>query len=270
MEVNPSTLPIAPAVSRLTVSAGRVHFWPGGSLWIGQGSGLSDWHDHHALQIALALDGICRFRDLEDGCWSSFAGALVRSHCKHQFEIEGATVAHLFIEPETTAGRMLTRHFADQGISPLPDAERDGMADLLLAAYRRGAGDEAMVATARAALALLTNEPLADDPVDPRIAKALDYIRTHLHGPITLAEAACAAALSPGRFRHLFVQETGSAFRAYLLWLRLNAAIQGAMAGQSWTTAAHEAGFADSAHLTRTFRRMFGINPATLVPPARL
>ena len=74
-----------------------------------------------------------------------------------------------------------------------------------------------------------------------------------------------AAALSPSRFRHLFVQETGAAFRAYVLWLRLNVAIECSMAGGSWTAAAHEAGFADSAHLTRTFKRMFGMNPATLV-----
>ena len=51
-----------------------------------------------------------------------------------------------------------------------------------------------------------------------------------------------------------------------MLWMRLNVAIQFAMAGQSWTEAAHAAGFADSAHLTRTFRRMFGMNPAALVP----
>ena len=74
------------------------------------------------------------------------------------------------------------------------------------------------------------------------------------------------AALSPGRFRHLFVAHTGTSFRAYVLWTRLNVAIQFAMVGRSWTEAAHAAGFADSAHLTRTFRRMFGINPAALVP----
>jgi AraC-like DNA-binding protein len=51
-----------------------------------------------------------------------------------------------------------------------------------------------------------------------------------------------------------------------VLWTRLNVAIQFAMAGQSWTEAAHGAGSVDSAHLTRTFRRMFGMNPAALVP----
>jgi AraC-like DNA-binding protein len=85
-----------------------------------------------------------------------------------------------------------------------------------------------------------------------------------VRAPVSLADAASAAALSPGRFRHLFVQETGTPFRAYLLWLRLNVAIEAAMAGASWTAAAHEAGFADSAHFTRTFKRMFGINPADL------
>ena len=101
---------------------------------------------------------------------------------------------------------------------------------------------------------------------DERVDKAIAHIRSRIDGPITLGEVAAAAALSPGRFRHLFVTHTGSSFRAYVLWTRLNVAIQFAMAGRSWTEAAHAAGFADSAHLTRTFRRMFGINPAALVP----
>lgn len=35
--------------------------------------------------------------------------------------------------------------------------------------------------------------------------------------------------------------------------------------GVSLTEAAHGAGFSDSAHLSRTFRRMFGVSAASLV-----
>ncbi len=55
------------------------------------------------------------------------------------------------------------------------------------------------------------------------------------------------------------------AFRPYLLWARVEAAVGAAMSGKSWTEAAQDWGFADSAHLSRTCRRMFGLAPTTLV-----
>jgi hypothetical protein len=73
------------------------------------------------------------------------------------------------------------------------------------------------------------------------VSKAIDYLRSRIRAGSSLAEAASVAALSSSRFRHLFVQETGTSFRAYILWLRLNVAIQTAMQGRSWTDAAHEA-----------------------------
>jgi AraC family transcriptional regulator len=246
------------------LAVGRVHLWQGGSLWIGQGRGRSDWHDHHALQIALALDGVCRLRSQADGIWSDFKGAIVQSHRHHQFEVEGATMAQLFVEPETAEGRLLRERFVDD-ISPLPEGERLAMARLLCDALRTDANADSMIAATRAATQLLAGVEAPIAKGDGRVDKAIAYIRAHIHAAITLDEAAAAAALSPGRFRHLFVAQTGTSFRAYVLWTRLNVAIQFAMAGQSWTAAAHGAGFADSAHLTRTFRRMFGINPAALV-----
>ena len=72
------------------------------------------------------------------------------------------------------------------------------------------------------------------------------------------------AHLSEGRFRHLFVQETGVAFRPYVLWTRLNRALELGFGGTSWTDAAHATNFADSAHLTRTCRRMYGLNPSSI------
>ncbi len=204
------------------------------------------------------------FRSRADGAWSEFRGAIVRAHRHHEFEVEGATMAQVFIEPETVEGRRLAERYLDD-ITPLPEAERLAMTRLLGGALRSAAGADEMIASARAATLLLAGLAAPRCNADARVDKAIAHIRARIHAPITLAEAAEAASLSPGRFRHLFVAETGTCFRAYVLWTRLNVAIQFAMAGQSWTAAAHAAGFADSAHLSRTFRRMFGMNPAALV-----
>ena len=245
------------------LATGRAYFWQGGSLWVGRAQGRTDWHSHHALQIALALDGRCRFRQQADGEWTELAGALVRPDRPHQFEAGDITMAQVFVEPETVEGRALCERFSGD-ISTLPEAERAAMAKRLHAAYASAADAEAMIEAARGAIALLAGTSGPGAPVNAKVQKAIARIRANIHAGVSLSEAAEAAALSPGRFRHLFVQETGSTFRAYVLWLRLNVAIEQTMAGRSWTDAAHAAGFADSAHLNRTFKRMLGLNPSAL------
>jgi AraC-like DNA-binding protein len=250
-------------------ASGRIHFWQSGSLWIGQGRGRSEWHSHHAHQLALALDGEFRFRSERQGHWSTFEAVIVPSHCHHEFELDGTTVAHLFVEPESIDGRAFTHRFGGHGLSPLPQSVARPAADRLLEALHRNADADAMKAAARAAVAALaasSGSAMTAPANDPRVARALEYIRSHVRAPVSLADAAAAATLSPSRFRHLFVQETGTSFRAYLLWLRINIGIEAAMAGASWTEAAHAAGFADSAHLSRTHRRMFGVEPTAIRP----
>lgn len=250
--------------ARKVTAAGRVHFWQSGSLWMGSGKGRSEWHDHHAHQIALGLAGEFWFRTERGGSWTKYQAAIVPTHCPHEFEIDGATVAHLFVEPESIEGRALSRRFKDLGVSPLPQPMARELADRLLDAARGNADADAMRAVARGVIVALAGTTAAADPGDARIARVLAFLRERVRAPVCLADAADVAALSPSRFRHLFAQETGTSFRAYLLWLRINVAIEAAMAGASWTDAAHEAGFADSSHLTRTHRRMFGIEPTAI------
>jgi AraC-like DNA-binding protein len=99
---------------------------------------------------------------------------------------------------------------------------------------------------------------------DPRILRAVAYINSHLDRALTLDEVAAEAYLSPSRFRHLFVEETGMALRPYMLWRRFVLVWELLAKGESLSAAAHRAGFADAAHLTRTSRRMFGFPPSAL------
>ena len=92
----------------------------------------------------------------------------------------------------------------------------------------------------------------------------MEYLRQRVEQAVSLPEVAKVANLSPDRFRHLFVEETGMPLRTYVLWRRLLHVWTLLGAGETLSSAAHAAGFADSAHLSRTARTMFGLPPSVL------
>lgn len=81
-------------------------------------------------------------------------------------------------------------------------------------------------------------------------------------GPVRIGEVAARTGVSASRLGHLFAEQLGWSFPAAVRWARLHAAIAAARGGANATEAAHAAGFADSAHLTRVFKAMFGITPS--------
>jgi AraC-like DNA-binding protein len=250
--------------SRPIAGIGRVVLWSGGSLWIGQAAGRVQSHAHHAIQIALALSGSVRFRVQEHSRWIEYSAALVLPHERHQFDGNDQTVAQLFVEPETAQGRALLERYSGEPVAALAGHALEAFKDSLGRMFTTRANDEALIAAGQQAVASLSGGAPALS-VDARITSAIAWISSRLHGSISLAEAARVAHLSPGRFRHLFVAQTGISFRAYVLWARVRQAVDAAMHGMSWVDAAQACGFADSAHLSRTCRRIFGIAPSSLI-----
>lgn len=254
----------APASRRAVAGIGRVMLWSGGSLWIGRDAGRVERHAHHAVQIALAMDACFLMR--EDGAdWREHAGAIVMPHHPHQFDGCGHGMAQIFVEPETALGRAIVQRHHTEAITDLPHHAAQALVSPLRAAYRTRANDATLVALAQQAIGALAGPLPALSATDPRISRVIVWLRERLDASVSLGDAARVAHLSPSRFRHLFVAQTGVSFRAYLLWARVETAVAAAMRGLSWTAAAQEAGFADSAHLSRTCRRMFGVAPATLI-----
>jgi AraC family transcriptional regulator len=244
---------------------GQIYMWEGGSLLIGHSAGATDVHAHHAFQVAIAGDPSTplRFRTADE--WAEYPVAIIPSHRRHAFDGGGATVAHIFVEPETPEGRAIAERYRDdEGIVRLPRQRLAPSVERLFAAWEEARGAEHLIPAARAVVRELTGGVEPRTAVDERVLRAIAYLRQNLHRPITLDEVAASVFLSPSRFRHLFVQETGMALRPYLLWLRFMRVLEDAAAGETLTAAAHRAGFADSAHLTRTSHRMFGIAPTAL------
>jgi AraC-like DNA-binding protein len=250
---------------RVIAGIGRIYLWNGGSLWIGRNAGRTGVHQHPAIQITLAQDRPVLLRSAADGEWAEYHGAVVRHHRSQQFDGRGASVAQIFIEPETEAGHALIARQGEEPIRGLTPAPVAAPAAPLFACFHASKEEVPMIAATQTVIAQLAVSATSRAATDHRVPRVLEALRTRLQVALSLAQGAALVHLSPGRFRHLFVEQTGTSFRAYVLWLRLLAALQVFNQGHNWTNAAHPAGFADSTHLSRTFRCVFGVTPVMLI-----
>ncbi|TGM65065.1 AraC family transcriptional regulator [Leptospira levettii] len=105
---------------------------------------------------------------------------------------------------------------------------------------------------------------------DPRIDIALTKIKETLPNPINVAILSNETGISKDRFMHLFKENMGIPLRQYLLWQRLHIAARLLQSGENLTTASHAAGFSDQAHLSRTFKKMFGVKPSLFLGGSHL
>ena len=244
---------------------GRFVAWDGGCLFIGRHGGIVPNHAHYAIQVAFGSEDGIGFRSSDGEPWRWYGGAMIASRQPHAMDVSAVRYsAVLFVEPETRAGRALAELGLRDGIVAMPADALAATRDALFAAWMEERDASRITDAALRVIDAVTNgaPPVASS--DERILRATSYIRAHLDRPLTLDEVAEEACLSPSRFRHLFVEETGMALRPYILWRRFLRAWELIAAGESLSTAAHGAGFADAAHFSRTSRTMFGLAPSTM------
>lgn len=99
--------------------------------------------------------------------------------------------------------------------------------------------------------------------VAPRLLRALEVLEG-----ASVASAAAQVGLSASRLTHLVTDALGVAPRDLRTWFKLRRALGAALLGHATLTdAAHEAEFADSAHLTRTCKALMGVRPSEMLPP---
>ena len=242
----------------------RWYLWDGGFFIIGKSGGVVPPHAHHALQITLAIEGLGAFRTGESEPWRELRGAIVLPDVTHSFDGRGALGIMLFVDPESREGRWL-RQSLREPITAVPEARMDRIVPELRKFLASPL--EAMEPTEliRHTVAGLCAGAPPSRSLDPRVARALEFMREAETTRLSLDDVADTVFLSPSRFAHLFSENVGLPFRRYLLWRKLGRAMLAIGRGASLSQAAHEGGFSDSAHLTRTYYRMFGLPPSVMM-----
>jgi len=213
-------------------------------------------HNHHAIQLVMAFGHDLRIevQTVEHEC----RAALVPSNVPHRFWAAGRDIALLLVDPQSASGVQLEEIARGRGSTQLDDH-----------VPAAGPGPDlpanALMGWAEAVVDSVIGNRSMRPLLSPGVRAALRYVQREIDGPVRLAEAASAAGISPTRLTHAFSSEVGLPFRRYVLWARTKRAVEEVRRGASLTQAAATAGFSDSAHLSRTFRRAFGLPPSFLL-----
>jgi len=102
-------------------------------------------------------------------------------------------------------------------------------------------------------------------PVPRDIAAIVRAIEAEPMLRMPQAELAQRLGMERTQAMRTFKAGTGMTFRAFKLWSGLQHAARYMEAGALVRTAAMDAGFADTAHLSRSFRAMFGLSPSAAI-----
>ena len=103
-----------------------------------------------------------------------------------------------------------------------------------------------------------------------KLVRAVEYIQDQLNADLTVSAIAQTAGMSPDHFTKLFRESTGQSPYQYVVEARVRKAKELLTTGKlTISEAAHHVGFADQSHLTRHFKRVFGLPPKRLLSRRR-
>ena len=245
----------------------RLFLWNGQGLYLGPGRD-SSLHQHHAIQIGISYEQPFLLRYHPPDPYIAVPCFFMQPNTPHQILAPSQHALFLWIEAESEIARALLAVYASTRFLPveqLASIQRTtSVLEELLS--ETVTCEQARHLVARVLSAFLPDTALSS-PTEARLSLTLDTLKKQAHELAGFSPQQIAALLhlSESRLRHVFRQQVGLSMQRYLLWQRLLTAIASTIRGVSLTQAAHDAGFADAAHLTRTFRATFGITPSSIL-----
>ena len=220
-------------------------------------------HSHYAYQLVVHAGAPL----VVDAAGHPLAGPIVviEPGAPHAFRDHRDQILIAYITPDSSVGRQLeTRRSAVD-----PDGHRHPVATFA-GGLRSGNWSHADE-TVRRVLAAVC-EPRTSKPMSwwrhPAIDAALPRLGDHDDGAAHLAILAADVGLQSSRLAQVLTDEIGMPVGSYVRWMRLINATEQLAAGAPIGEAARNAGYSDSAHFSRTFRSMFGLDPTDAVASA--
>lgn len=229
----------------------------GGAIHFSRGQQTSH-HAHYAWKVHLGIDAPVWYRDArqeirpEDGARVLW----VPPNVQHQTGAVGWSLA-IFIAP----GTRTTRWRGDRAFTVISGAHASRVLDLT----REFDPDRREDTTFFVDELVKLGVPQGSPNIDRRVLAVLRRLRANpSDGLVKLADT---AGVSQDHLCRLISNQTGLTFRRHVLWSRLLRALCDTSSSGGLSEIAAAAGFADHAHMTRTYRAFLGRAPSEFAGP---
>lgn len=249
----------------------KLCLWDDSVLYLGD-SFDPEMHSHNAVQCCIALEGCLLLRSMEPHQnWQKCKAAVIGANVKHCVRNPDGPVALLYIEKASNNFRAIVDYHCNDSqcdirarpllLHQAPPVEQ---IQQFLSAMETDLYSESAATLRQLCLDFFHGELMGEVLLSPYISTVLKILHAEPAVNRLGRDLAALAGISESRLQHLFKAQMGIPIRRYVLWMRLRNVIKKSMSGASLTEAAHDSGFSDSAHFTRTFKAMFGIPPSLI------
>jgi AraC-like DNA-binding protein len=237
--------------------SGSLVFGTGLAVYVGAGSAAAT-HRHSAIQVIRSTRAAIRL--CVAGIDFEARMAIVPADVDHSIVSSRGGLVVVLVEPSGALGRALNAFALDHVATDLFDSTASIASPPL--------DPHARVAWARGIVALLARDYVPPHTATHRqeVVDAVRLVLDQLGSVPRLTEIARRVGLSPRQLSRSFTEQIGMPFRRFVVWSRVRRAVLAVRDGHDLTNAAAGAGFADSAHFSRVFLAMFGLQPSKVLP----
>lgn len=218
-------------------------------------------HQHYALQLSIPITGPV-YIETANQTIKSLHPVLLKPNLRHKVVSENHQLL-ILLNPASTIGHAWNSTIQNE-MEELKDGAVKNLQSLLIQKASTLHPSHLKAEIEQAIITIDCNCYHHLHDADHRINQALAYMESNSQRVVPAKETANHCNLSTSRFLHLFREQTGLTYRRAQLWTKLLKALP-LIKSFNLTETAHDAGFADSAHFSRTFRENFGFSPQELL-----
>lgn len=219
------------------------------------------FHQHYAVQLTIGIEE--KF-EMETEAGKVLSNSLVvHPEVSHRLDTKGQPVLIILLNPASTLGHFIAKHLTQQPVQELDEEWVGYLRMFVQDLFKKEINEKTFLSACINSMAEFNSRCLkAKHQIDKRVLASLQYLDRHTREVISLKEIAEEMCLSESRFQHLFKEETGISYRRMQLWKRLLSSFDHLRTTKTLTELAHQSGFSDSSHYSKTFKESFGFSPS--------